>query len=270
MKHILFMQNCFVPDENQFNRLKRSIESLIVLSKKTKTTNYNRYVLSGWIHEDYEREITELVEELNDCLYFTDTYINLLSTNAGKGVACNITIKQYAHEYYWTHLFLFDNDIVFEADSGDLPQILIEQQQELNAISALKYPVISCNFKEHQVHCEGALDFGAKTKHGTMRCSTGNYGCIGGGCWLIDKPHWDKIGGYSTDAIYGKDDGQFYVDTICTKNCMVALSFDVYVIHPSDKDEVYNRFKADTNINRVRKMDYKELTEDSEKFWSKR
>ena len=126
------------------------------------------------------------------------------------------------------------------------------------------------HFKEHQVHGEGVLDFGYKTKHGLVKCSTGNFGCIGGGCWLIDKLHWDLLGGYCTDAVYGKEDGRLYLDTITTKDRMVALSFDVYVIHPADIDEVYNRFKADTNINRVQKMSYSELTVDSENFWKGR
>lgn len=274
MSKVLFMQNCFVPDENQFNRLKRSLESLRDWAEVNKTTeNYYRFVLGGYIHEDYINPIEELVWEITGTLFFRDGGLNLFETNVGKGVACNETIKPHGKDF--DYLFLFDNDIVFEIDSGDIVQTLMDQQDEMDLLNPdMRYPVISCNFKEHQVHNEQVLDYGHKTATGVIRCSTGNFGCIGGGCWLIRKPHWDKLGGYCQDAIYGKDDGQFYLDTITliegTVRHMVALSFDVYVIHPSDEDMAYNLFKADTNVNRVRKMNYTELTEDSEKFWSER
>ena len=268
MPSVLFMQNCFVPDENQFNRLKNSLESLIEWSNTTTTSNDYMFVLGGYIKKEFQDEIRKLLDEVDNTISIKQSYGYFFEKNVGKGVATNKTVSEFSPGY--DHLFLFDNDICFIPDSGDIPQILLEQQAEMNKISPMKYPIISCNFKEHQVHGLDVLDFGCKTTHGLIKCSTGNFGCIGGGCWLVDKDHWDKLGGYRTQAVYGLDDGAFYVDTINTKHRMVALSFDVYVIHPADSDEVYNRFKADTNVNRVRKMNYKELGDDSDSFWKTR
>ena len=165
---------------------------------------------------------------------------------------------------------MFDNDIVFKPCQEDIVDILITQQKEMDAIGGIKYPVISCNFEEHQVHQIAALDQGFKTKDGRMvKCSTAHFGCLGGGCWLVEKSHWDEVGGYCSDTIYGKDDGMFYLDTI-RMGMMVCLSEDIWVIHPSDEDQTYNLFKADTNVNRVLKMDYKELGIDSDNFWRNR
>lgn len=268
MNRVLFMQNCFVPDDNQFNRLKRSMESLIEWSNSTKTPNEYMYGLGGFIKKEYQKEILKLIDLLNESTSINQAYVYFFETNVGKGVATNKTVAEFSPGF--DHLFLFDNDICFIPDSGDIPQMLLEQQEELNAIGEMKYPVISCNFKEHQVHNIGVLDFAKKVVHGMIKCSSARFGCIGGGCWLINKKHWEDVGGYTTRTIYGLDDGKFYLDTIVKKNRMVALSEDIYVIHPSDSDNEYNIMKADTNVNRVRKMDYDALSKDMDSFWNKR
>lgn len=272
MTKVLFMQNCFVPDDNQYNRLTRSLKSLQTYVEGLSTDNSYSFALGGYIAPEYLDRVMDTIrqiEEGKNILFNVMLYH--FKKNLGKGRVCNYVIENYCK----THgpvdeLFMFDNDIVFEDCEEDIVQMLLEQRSELNAVSEMKYPVVSCNFKEHQVHNEGVLDFGKKVIHGVMRCSTGRFGCIGGGCWLVSKPHWDKVGGYTTDAIYGKDDGKFYLDTIKMKDRMVALSQDIYVIHPSDDDIEYNRFKADTNVNRCQKMNYQELTEDMNRFWEKR
>lgn len=280
MAKVLFMQNCFVPDDNQFNRLKRSIESLRDWAiELPPSPNTYVYVLGGYIAEKYKHDIMELVKTLHrpnktrDAYMFHKAWSMLFETNQGKGRVCNYCVDRMKEEEY-DYIFFFDNDIVFKPDGGDIPQILIEQMDEMNAISKdLCYPVMSCNFAEHQVHALGALDFGYKTKHGLIKTSTGNYGCIGGGCWLVKMSHWNEVGGYTTDAIYGKDDGWFYLATIKMKvspRRAVALSHDVYVIHPSDVDQAYNIFKADTNVNRTRTMSYEELQKDMDNFWKDR
>lgn len=283
MPRVLFMQNCFVPDENQCARLERSLKSLLAYSTNlaaAKGNNEYHYILAGWIDEAYIERIEGLVSlftqgtETDKC--FTHVSLFRLSENMGKGHSCNMSIAEFSKNVEVDYLFMFDNDIVFEDREDDLIQVLLEQKEELDAVNPkLRYPVIACNFKEHPVHNEGALDFGMQTKHGLMRTSTGNYGCVGGGCWLVAKEHWDAIGGYVTVAVYGLDDGKFYLDTI--KRVVdedvrhaVAVSWDQYVIHPSDTDQTYNLFKADTNVNRIRKMDYDELKIDSEEFWKDR
>lgn len=273
MTNALFIQNCFVPDDNQFNRLSRSLESLFKYMSGLKSKNFYHFVLGGYIAPKYISRIDDIINKAlaDENRKFDEVVTYKFDTNIGKGRACNYAVENFCKKYGEVdYLFMFDNDIVFEDRQEDIVQMLIEQKKELDAVSKMKYPVISCNFKEHQVHNEGVLDFGKKVIHGVMRCSTGRFGCIGGGCWLVVKKHWDKVGGYTTDAIYGRDDGKFYLDTIKMKDQMVALSQDIYVIHPSDEDMEYNRFKADTNVNRVRKMNYEELTEDSAKFWEKR
>lgn len=283
MAKVLFIQNCFVPDDNQFGRLKRSILSLLAYSTNLKEANSGNeysYVLTGYVAPEYKKEIQDLVtlftQGVKEEACFKEVRYCQFASNLGKGRSTNFGVNYFVeHAHDVDYLFMFDNDIVFEDQERDIVQILLEQKEEIDAINPnLKYPVISCNFKEHQVHNEGALDFGVKTKHGLIRTSTGNYGCIGGGCWLVEKKHWDAIGGYEIDAVYGKDDGHFYLATIKRKvvdvRHAVALSWDVYVIHPSDVDQTYNIFKADTNVNRVRKMSYDQLREDSNKFWKDR
>lgn len=270
MNNVLFIQNCFVPDENQYNRLKRSLLSLKKFVSNIDTTNNYYFALGGYIDDKWKDSINDIINDISDSKIFNKVLFYKFKANLGKGRVCNFIVNHFGELYNIDYLFMFDNDIVFENTGNDIVEMLIEQKQELDAISNMKYPVISCNFKEHQVHNEGVLDFGKKVIHGVMKCSTGRFGCIGGGCWLVSKPHWDKVGGYTIDAIYGKDDGKFYLDTIKMKNQMVALSQDIYVIHPKDEDQEYNRFKVDTNVNRVRKMSYDELKTDSNKFWENR
>lgn len=273
MNNVVFMQNCFVPDENQKGRLVASLTSLLKMARTVKTSNTYRFVLSGWIDDDYyklyDNEIEELVEEIGNTLFFTDSHFVPLTENFGKGIACNEAIKLYAQGPQWSHLFLFDNDIIFKEGTSDEVEVLIDQMKDMNNIGGAKFPVMSFNFEQHQVHNIGVLDKGFKTTTGLVMCSTGHFGVLGGGAWIIEKSHWDAVGGYKTDAIYGKDDGAFYLDTI-RMGKMVGLSLDHYVIHPSDSDQKYNLFKADTNVNRVQKMTYEELSIDSNNFWRNR
>lgn len=275
MSKVLFVQNCFVPDENQCRRLERSLESLLDYSDGFISKNEYHFVLGGHIADEFKdrirKLITEFTERQESSRFFKEIRLIESKINAGKGRITNFSVDHFCKNISEVdYLFMFDNDIIFKNEEKDLVQILIEQMTEIDAIGSMKYPVMSCNFEEHQVHNEGVLDFGYPSKHGLIKCSTGRFGCIGGGCWLVKKNHWDKVGGYCADAVYGKDDGKFYLDTITMKDRMVALSYDQYVIHPADTDQEYNRFKADTNINRVRKMNYDELSDDSGKFWSNR
>ncbi len=272
MSKVLFMQNCFCPDENQFKRLKRSLLSLENYTRHCKPQHEYRFVLSGYVHENYVQNLVIFFDEWMDInLFFTQgIFLDLNTENIGKGKVCNKCIPKYTHNQDYSHVFMFDNDIVFKECPHDIVDILIKQQDEMDTIGNLKYPVISCNFEEHQVHNIEAMDQGHHCKDGRLvKCSTGHFGVLGGGCWLVRKEHWDKLGGYCSDTIYGKDDGKFYLDTI-RDGMMVALSMDICVIHPSDEDDAYNRFKADTNVNRVLKMNYDELTTDSNNFWGSR
>jgi glycosyltransferase involved in cell wall biosynthesis len=277
MSKVLFVQNTFVPDQNQFSRLEKSIRSLQKYLDGLETENEYHYALAGWIAPEYRDKVNALWRGLMKVATVTRVTIFPLQSNLGKGIATNRAVKTCSNmeDVDFDYLFMFDSDIRFEDTEQDIVQILIEQTMEMDLINpAMRYPVMSCNFKEHQVHNEGVLDFGHRTKHGVVRCSTGNFGCVGGGCWLVAKDHWDTVGGYTEDAIYGKDDGKFYLDTIRLvkdgQKHMVGMAQDVYVIHPSDTDDEYNRFKADTNVNRVRKMTYAELAVDSDKFWNER
>lgn len=215
MYKVMFMQNCFCPDQNQFNRLKNSIQSLFEYSKMVKTNNKYCYYLSGYISTEFIEDFKKLMDNfksIND-LFFDSIHVELNANNIGKGKVCNKTISKHGANY--DYLFLFDNDIVFKPNTDDIVDILIKQQLELNEIGKMKYPIISCNFEDHQVHALDVLDHGIKTKDGRLvKCSTGRFGCLGGGCWLVEKSHWDEVGGYYSDSVYGVEDGRLYVDTL--------------------------------------------------------
>jgi len=228
--------NIFTPVYHRFLSTKKSLESII---KCVNTSVYPCKLFIGvnGVENDEMREWLKSLSSDKVILYFSDR-------NVGKA---DIVNHMYSKNNDCTHVISIDSDMI--ADEGNFIDDMvwaIEHFPDFGLLSSF----------QKEADCHIWNDMGGLQKivsKENCEIKYGNKNCIAGGCVILKKEIWEKIGGYSNyGKVYGFDDA-LMMAAICSNGKDVGVLVSTKLTHPFDGDEGYKKWKQQNISKRLEK-----------------
>lgn len=273
MRHILFVQPVFIPDEPRFRQNIRSIESLgDYIATYPSTDNIKiSFAFGGWSYSD------EMWNEISENIWsLFGVEAVRFERNFGKAYTVNSIITAKS-ELDYDAILTADSDIVFSIEDAQMFERLYSISDFVTDAKKMDWGIISLNQYEQCCHLpmcyQNKLEFESPViEYKTEKIVWNNYaGGMGGGCFFINRKMWEAVGGYRVMGVYAGDDACLLMD------CKEAgfswqLADSLGVIHPfGEQDDEYSGWKyavclRDSKLG-LTKTDISEQIRESEQFW---
>lgn len=237
--------NIYMPSYYRFEKTKKSILDMIELSKysihdiKIYIGDNNTKIkeMREWLFKiDKEKEIIKV--------YFSDN-------NIGKANIINYMDKNIARQDY-DYLFSIDSDMVIDHKT-DIFDKMIEILETGNNIG-----LVASNQSELSQHWYGKTVFTRKSRGFNLGFTNNGIG-ISGGCILMKKSDWQKVGGYKIDHdIYTGDDSILTYNVFRILGKVAVIAHDCILKHPKGEEDEkgYTDWKMESwkrdNINFIK------------------
>lgn len=270
-----YIQTVFGPNQSQLNRNLRSLQSL---DDYLKRYPYDVTAhLGGWCATD---ELWNQVVDLLNNVGFKHT-LKRFQNNVGKSHTVNTLFDENLRDTDVEYFLTSDSDICFDADiCSYIFERLLEIPQQIQSQLGREIGMIALNQAQANCHIQSSLNlqFCYTNKYGNVEIIKypSHIGGIAGGCLFTSTKNWKQVNGYRLINVYGGDDGFYLLDThLAGRFC--GVSDTVSIIHPSDDDVEYSKWKHDQigwihrNGGHSRPLDtYLNSENVATEFWKKR
>lgn len=278
IRHILFAQPIFAPDQMRLERNINSLQSLGQYLKENNTDGLNiSLVIGGWAKTD---------ELWNAVVSAAKEYINpniqpvRFDKNYGKAHVLNTLVGHALQQQPTINAIISaDSDILFPLETPNMFIRMVIAAEQMVQIKKQNWGLIGFNQLGHGCHfttCwENQVKYIATVKNQQFpelivwpNIASG----IAGGCLFLNADLWKKVGGYKMLGVYAGDDA--YMLALCGQ---LGFSYQVAdtigIVHPPEHDEEYAKWKVkvcqrDTATGI--KNDISSQIIESEDFWNKR
>jgi hypothetical protein len=246
LTHIIFIDNnnSFSRWRNSFNSIINNIPNIPNMStmgdhvangipiRATKGMSQCDLLLSGYVSERFIKLVDNIIKD-NSC--YKHFYVN----NIGKSSVINDIIDNEIYDKYNIHIFI-DSDIIFE-DKQNTIDILCDlfQKSDFDVLVPNHKNDIRHNIKniKEKYSIEG-YNILYNTYYNPY-----NLNSFSGGLF-ITKRDLLKENKFDIFGIYGPDD-TFFFKKLHKNNKKIGLVENLFIIHPFDSDNEYNKLKND-------------------------
>jgi len=247
MRHILYAQPIFAPDEQRFARNINSINSIADYMDANETETKITFAFGGFpMNDEYWDEI---VNTINERFKKFDCYVYRYDNNYGKAFILNDICNSKLKHLDFDSILSVDSDIVFMNQEQFFFQRLYVAAQEVSDRKKQNWGIIALNQREANCHLrscyenkiEYELEISGTPIHERIFYPNAPSG-IAGGCLFLNREMWDKVGGYRVMGVYAGDDAYVLIDSNkagYSYQMMETLS----VIHPHEDDSAYAQWK---------------------------
>ena len=242
--------NIYMPSYYRFAKTKKSITDIIEISKESihdikiyiGDNNTKIIEMRDWLLDLNKNE--EIVE-----VYFSDN-------NVGKANIVNYMDNNFARKDY-DYLFSIDSDMCRDTENnknaGNIFDKMIEILEMGNNVG-----LVASNQGELSQHWYGKTVFTSKSRGFNLGYTNNGIG-ISGGCILMKKEDWEKIGGYkSNHDIYTGDDSILTYNVFRILGKVAVIAHDYYLKHPrvEEDERGYTEWKMESwkrdNLNFIK------------------
>jgi GT2 family glycosyltransferase len=204
------------------NETKKSLLSLIP-SVKTSKHSVNVYIGDN-------NSPPEMVEWLLS-LKSDKITVYLSEKNVGKSTIVNYMCSLHNNCDY---VISCDSDLIYEGTANWVDEAVWCMN------NFPRFKLLSLNQFGNCQHLSGLF---STTRVGKHIVKFGNYRSIAGGCFIIKRDIWDKIGGYKDVGVYGADDANVMLDVSKIASLGVIETLGMY--HPFPNNEGYEKWKKE-------------------------
>lgn len=281
MSEIVFCQPVFGANQSQTNLNVNSILSLVDYLKASPLNSAAVFdvVLGGWCSEEiYWNQIIDAAKQLpENC----NVSLKKFDRNYGKSFVVNNLLGKYLPAHQETKFILTcDSDMLFLKEHVALFQRAVTACQVSEKFRKIKTGFVALNQAADNCHWIDTFDckipYKIKVQETEIdeQIAWPSNGCgIAGGCLLITREAWDKVGGYHQyPNFYGSDDGLLLREVQqagFSANVLVTCSME----HPKQNDAAYIALKKDAMKDPFEDYTpekYQERIKKSEDFWKSR
>lgn len=266
--NFLIVRSVFCPNDEFY---KISIDALLNLFDFLEYEDKNNINLDlfivGWAKKNkYSCMISKMIDLKK--YIFNNVIINMSPLNYGKYHIFN-QIKDLELDKY-DFILYSDHDILF-------PLVLLSKNVLMkmsglftNSINNKQIGLVAFNQLEDVRHQYDIYQ--NRIIINDITCVYPNdecFGSIADGCFMTSASVFDVINYFDLITVYGLDDYHL-IKKIHDKNMMAVVLSNIYIVHPHNDNDKYNKWKKDRILelinNKPRK--YYELIQESINFWN--
>jgi GT2 family glycosyltransferase len=216
--------NVFAPTYHRLEMTKRCLETLIPQVNSSQH-DVTLFVCDNDSHVEMKEWLKSLASD--------KVRVLLCDSNMGKAGIVNKIYKDFGSDC--THVISIDSDFIVDEEYNFIDEMVwcIENFDGYGMLSTFQ--------KENNQHIWDQLPNVEKKENHEV--AFGNFRGIAGGCVILKKEFWDKIGGYKTFGnVYGFDDGLLAQDVYFNGKKSGVIK-TVKMTHPHDDDNGYVDWK---------------------------
>lgn len=278
IRHILFAQPIFAPDQMRLERNINSIESLGQYLKENGTDNMNlSIVIGGWAKTDelWEQMVTACKTHLNP--QFTPVRFD---KNYGKAHVLNGLINHALQQQPTINAIISaDSDILFPLETPNMfLRMAIAAEQMVNmkkqnwGMIAFNQLGQGCHFKSCWTNQAKYIATIKNQQFPELIVWPSTPNGIAGGCLFINAAFWKLVGGYKKLGVYAGDDAVLLLQCGQT-GFSYQVADTIGIVHPPEHDEEYAKWKVrvcqrDTATGI--KNDITSQIQEADDFWKER
>jgi hypothetical protein len=219
----------FVPDNNNYNRFKNSIESLLSCD----LSHVNKIIIDGWVRSD---DIWKNIENLKN------DKISLFrrNNNIGKSTIINENVNNISTD----KILLLDSDIIIHNKDTISKLYLLSLYHDIIIPNQLGDNRHYKLFFKNPITYNGELIYNITQSIG-----------VAGGCMLLRTNILKDIP-FKNKGPYGSDDVEFFEKAI--NKYKIILCENISITHPFNNNDKYNDWKLETSLSLL----HKDLTQE--------
>jgi hypothetical protein len=277
IKHILFAQPVFAPDQMRLERNINSLQSLGQYLKENGTDSINMsVVLGGWAKTD---ELwNEIVKACHEHISPQMTPVRF-DKNYGKAHVLNSLVNHALQQQPTISAIISaDSDILFPLETPHMFLRMAIVAEQMVGIKKKNWGLIGFNQLGHGCHFKSCWDNQAKyiatiknQQFPELIVWPSIPSGIAGGCLFLNADLWKQVGGYKNKSVYGPDDA--YMLHFCDAlGYSYQVADTIGIVHPPENDQQYQEWKVRVcqRVARNPNEDFNALVNEAEDFWKDR
>jgi hypothetical protein len=249
IKHILYVQPIFAPDQRRCDRNTNSIKSMGDYIKINGTDGIQvTVVFGGWA------KTPELWDKIkSEILHAFGPSINAIvfDKNYGKAMVVNKLVEMAKQQNVGYHAILTaDSDILFPLENHHMFGRLAYAAIQLENIKKKPFGMMALNQSGECCHwkcCyENSTEYSVTTGNQTIVEKIvwpTNPSGIAGGCLFISRKVWEVLRGYQCSGLYAGDDAFLLLYTFQAGFSHQMID-TITIVHPPENDAEWSAFKV--------------------------
>lgn len=254
----LVARSLFIPNKKYLEINLKSIQNTNEYFKNQSGIFY--LLLVGWIG-NYRNEIDNFINNFDSV--FKSIHIIYYTFNFGKYRIIQDIIK-YLNKQSVTNIVYLDHDVMYDTNINSDFQKIIDLFDI--SINGEKIGLLLYNQKNDNRHQSDIFDNHVIINNYNLIWSSLSHS-MACGAFISKKTHISQIIFNKPISVYGLDD-MYLIDAIAKKKLMTLIMKDIYIDHPYDNNDKYNKWKK-IIIERVinKSISYFESIHESHLFW---
>ena len=242
--------NIYTPTYYRFEKTKNSILDIIELAKLSKH-DIKIYIGDNNTNLDEMREWLKNIENSENMVsvYFSEE-------NIGKANIVNYMDKNFSRKDY-DYIFSIDSDMRRDTTNNKLDDNVFDKMVEILE-NGENIGLVASNQSELSQHWYNRTVFTRESRGYTLGYTNNGVG-VSGGCIVLRKSDWDKIGGYKENHdIYTGDDSILTYNVFRILGKVAVIAHDFYLKHPTinEDEKGYTLWKQESwkrdNLNFIK------------------